>query len=90
MGNSYYEDQLIHILLDNLHQGGKYNAQIVSHQVELIRKETFTDQRYLSITSLQNGYLNLDSSSGSGRNNEMANFVQTKCIFCGSANHSAE
>ena len=32
VGNSYSEDQLIHTFLDNFHQGGKYSAQIASHQ----------------------------------------------------------
>ena len=32
VGNSYYEDQLMHTFLDNFHQGGKYSAQIASHQ----------------------------------------------------------
>ena len=36
-GNSYYEDQLMHTFLDNFHQGGKYSAQIASHQEELRR-----------------------------------------------------
>ena len=35
-GNSYYEDQLMHIFLDNFHQGGKYSAQIASHQGEMM------------------------------------------------------
>ena len=52
VGNSYAEDQLMHILLDNFHQGGKYIAQIASHQAELRREEKFTDQKYFSITSL--------------------------------------
>ena len=26
VGNSYYEDQLMHTFLDNFHQGGKYSA----------------------------------------------------------------
>ena len=30
--NSYSEDQLMHTILDNFHQGGKYYAQIASHQ----------------------------------------------------------
>ena len=30
--NSYYEDQSMHILLDNFHQGEKYIAHIASHQ----------------------------------------------------------
>ena len=34
-GNSYYEDQLMHIFMDNFNQGVKYTAQISSHQVEL-------------------------------------------------------
>ena len=29
----------MHIFLDNFHQGGKYSAQIASHQAELRRKE---------------------------------------------------
>ena len=31
VGNSYSEDQLMHIFLDKFHQGGKYTAQIASH-----------------------------------------------------------
>ena len=34
VGNSYPEDQLMHIFLDNFHQGVKYSAQIANHQVE--------------------------------------------------------
>ena len=37
LGNSYYEDQFMQIFLDNFHQGGKYSAQIDSHQAELKR-----------------------------------------------------
>ena len=32
VGNSYSENQLMHTFLDNFHQGGKYSAQIASHQ----------------------------------------------------------
>ena len=32
VGNSYSEDQVMHTFLDNFHQGGKYSAQIASHQ----------------------------------------------------------
>ena len=32
VGNSYSEGQLIHTFLDKFHQGGKYSAQIASHQ----------------------------------------------------------
>ena len=32
VGNSYSEDQLMHTFLDNFQQGGKYSAQIASHQ----------------------------------------------------------
>ena len=78
------------ILLDNFHQGGKYTAQIANHQAELRREENFTDHKYLSVTSLQNDYLNIDSSSGSMINNERSNIVHTKCTFCGCANHSSE
>ena len=31
LGNTYSEDQPMHIFLDNFHQGGKYSAQISSH-----------------------------------------------------------
>ena len=43
VGNSYSEDQLMHAFLDNFHQGGKYSAQISSHQAELRGEENFTD-----------------------------------------------
>ena len=46
VGNYYSEDQLMHTFLDNFHQGGKYSAQIASHQAELRREENFTDQEY--------------------------------------------
>ena len=81
VGNNYSEDQLMQILLDNFHQDGKYTAQIASHQEELRREGDFTDQKYLSITYLQTGYLNLDISSGYGRNNERANPVQKNALF---------
>ena len=45
VGNNYSEDQLMHIFLDNFHQGGKYSDQIDSHQEESRREETFTDQK---------------------------------------------
>ena len=80
----------MHTFLDNFHQGGKYSAQIASHQEELRREETFTDQKTLNVSSLKTDYLNLDSSSGSSRNSERAHDVQTKCTFCGGNNHSAE
>ena len=44
LGNSYSEDQIMHILLDNFHQGEKYIAQMTSHQAELRGEELFTDQ----------------------------------------------
>ena len=52
VGNSYSEDQLMHTCLVNFHQGGKYSARIASHQAELRREETFTDQKSLKISSL--------------------------------------
>ena len=52
----------MNILFDNLHQGGRYTAQMSSHQAELRREETFTDQKYLSIASIKTDYLNPDSS----------------------------
>ena len=74
--------------MDNFHQGRKYSSQIASHQAELRREEKFTDQKYLSISSLQTDYLNIDRISGCGRNSERENTVQTKCNFCGGANFS--
>ena len=81
---------MMHTFLDNFHQGEKYSAQIASHQEELRREETFIDQESLSISPLQTDYLNLDSSSGFGRNIIRANTVQTKYTFFGGVNHSAE
>ena len=52
LGNYYLEDQIMHTFMDNFHQGGKYSAQIASHQAELRREEIFTDQNPLSISSL--------------------------------------
>ena len=64
VGNNYSEDQLMHTFMDNFHQDGKYSAQVASHQAELRREETFTDQKSLNISSLQTDYLNLDIISG--------------------------
>ena len=78
------------IFLDNFHHNGKHSAQISSHQAELRREGNFTDKKYLSISSLQTNYLNLDRSSGCGKNSERENIVHTKCNFCGNANNSTE
>ena len=59
--NYYSEDQLMHTFLDNFHQGGKYSAQIASHQADLRRDEKFTHEKLLNISSLQTDYLNIDS-----------------------------
>ena len=80
----------MHTFLDNFHQGGKYSAQITSHQLELRREEKFTYQKSLNISSLQTDDLNLYSSSGFGRNSEIENTVQKKCTLSGDNNHSAE
>ena len=66
----------MHTFLDNFHQGGKYSAQIASHQAELRREEKCTDQKSLNISSLQTDDLNIDSSSGFGRYSERALDVQ--------------
>ena len=50
MGNSYSEDKIMHIFLDNSRQGGKYSAHIASHQAELRREVKFKDQKYLSVS----------------------------------------
>ena len=44
----------------------------------------------MNISSLQTDYLNIDISSGFGRNSERVNTVQTKSTFFGGTNHSAE
>ena len=80
----------MHTFMGNFRQGGKYSAQIASHQAELRRDIKFTNQKSLNISSLQTGYLNLDSRSGFGINSERAHAFQTKCTFCGGTNHSAE
>ena len=49
----------MHVFLENFHQGGKYSAQIASHQAELRREGNFTDQKYLSISYIQTDNLNL-------------------------------
>ena len=67
--------------MDNFCQGGKYSAQIAIHQAELKIEETFTDQKYLSIISLQTDYLNIDSSSGSGGNNEKQILFKHNALF---------
>ena len=89
VGNSYSQDQLMDIFLDNFRQVIKCTTQTANHQLQLRREGNFTDQKYLSITYLQTNYFNLDISSGSGRNIEGANLVHTRYTFCGGANHSA-
>ena len=80
----------MHTFLDNLHQSGKYSAQLASHQAELRREETYPDQKCLNISSLQTDYLNLDNSvSGSSRHNERSHSVQKKCTFFELNNHYA-
>ena len=32
VGKNYSEDQLMHMFLDNFHQGGKFPSRIASHQ----------------------------------------------------------
>ena len=76
VGNSYSEDQLMHTFLENFHQDGKYSSQIAGYQAELRREKTFTDNKYLSISSLHTDYLNLDRSSGFGRSSERSNTVK--------------
>ena len=60
----------MHIFLDKFHQGGKCTSQIASHQAVLRREVKVTDQNYSSFTYLQTDCLNIDRSSGSGRNYE--------------------
>ena len=81
VGKFYTEDHLMHIFLDNFHQGGKYTAHISSRQADIRREGKVTDQKYLSISSLQADYLNLGRSSGT--NNKKSNIVMVKCTFFG-------
>ena len=90
VGNYHSDDQMMHTFLDIFHQGGRYSAQIAIHQSELRREENFIDKKYLSISSLQTGYLNLYSSSDFGINVERSNNAHTKCIFCGGVNQCSE
>ena len=90
VGNSYSEDQLMHTFLDKFHHGGKYFAQIASHQAELRREEKFTDQKYLSFSTLQTDYLNLESSSVFWRNSEGEMFFRQSALFFGDVNHCAK
>ena len=65
----------MHIFLNYFFQGGKYSAPIASRQEWLRREEKFTDQKPLNISFLQTDSLNIDSSSGFGRDSERANTV---------------
>ena len=76
--------------MDSFRRSGKYSAQIASHKAEIRREGGFTDQGYLSISSLQTDYINIYSSSGSDKNSERENLLHTKVTFCGGANHSTE
>ena len=81
VGNTYSEYQLMHTFLDNFHRGGKYSDQISSHQAELRKEGKFTDQKSLSISSLQTDYLNLDSRSGFGRNGQRKTLFRKSALF---------
>ena len=91
VGNSYSEDQIMHTFLDNFHQSGKYSAQSSSYQAKWRGDEKYHYQKCLNISSLQTECLSLDNSvSGSSRHSEKANYVQTKCTFCGLNNNFVE
>ena len=77
-GNSYSGYQIMRIFQDNFRKGVKYKAQIAGHHAEFRKQEKFTDQYSLSISYLNTDYLNLDRTSGSGKNNEKVKLVQTK------------
>ena len=80
----------MHTFMDNFHECAKYYAKISSHQAELRREENMTHEKYLSISSLKTDYLNLYNNLVFGRNNERANYFQTKCTFYGGVNNSSE
>ena len=76
--NSYSDYKLLPIFLDNFHQSEKYCTQLAIHQAELKIENIFTDKKSLCISSQNIEYLNFDSTSGYGINNERANLVPTK------------
>ena len=82
MLNSYTEDQMVHIFLDNLQKYGNYSAQIKIYQEELIREENFIDQKSLSIFDL---YIDYFSFKNSVRNHKRENFAQSRCSHRGSS-----
>ena len=90
VGNNYSEDKPMQTFMDNFHQGGKYSAQIASHQAELRKEDKFTDKNIYLFHPYILDYLNLGSISGCGRSSDRSNTVQTECNFCGGANHYAE
>ena len=51
VGNTYSENQLIHIFMDKFHQGGKYSAQINSHQAELRTEGRFSEEEMNAMDS---------------------------------------
>ena len=76
--------------MDNFLQGGKYSTQIDSYPAEFRRERKLTDQKSLSIPSLQTNNLNIDSSSGCSKKSEREHIFHTNCTLCGGANNSAE
>ena len=50
--NYYSEDKMMHTFMYNFYQGGGYSLQIASHQAELRREKKYTNQKYLSISSI--------------------------------------
>ena len=44
VGNNSSQDLIMHLFLDNFHQGGKCSAQIASYQEKLSRKGKFTEK----------------------------------------------
>ena len=53
VGNTYSEEALMHMFLDNFHQAGKYSAQVAAHQAELRREEFNPSHKSLSLALLQ-------------------------------------
>ena len=88
--NTYSEDQLMHTFLDKFCQGEQYSTQIANHQAELRREGEITDQKSLSVSSLQTDYFNIGSSSVCGGKREREIFVQKKWTFGVGANNSSD
>ena len=83
MGNSNTEDQLMQTSSEHFHQGGKIIFSDRNPPSIIDKKRKSIDQNSLSISDQQIDYFNLKHSM---RNNERANFAQSRCSYCVGSN----